>query len=337
MVRACRSPRTRPDGAARADVGRRRGIVLDLSDLERGRRHPERLEIIGPAADYNRKLQEAIALERQGAITANQRALYVKRLQGEMRSFNPGGGGGGGGIGGLLQTQLGGQLAGIASVGAVVGLAKGALDLSDSYASLTSRLITLTNSESAAIPLREKLLQIAEDTKTANSSIVELYARIAGAVKELGVSEGRTLEFTDRLTKAFKISGASTIAQQQAMIQLAQGLGAGALRGEEFNSVLEAAPNIIDIVGQHIGKTRGEMRAMAEAGKLTTKTILDAFEAAGPQIDAKFGKRIVTVGEQWVGFRNKVEVAVGQISESVGATGAAASAFFRARMTKQSR
>ena len=111
------------------------------------------------------------------------------------------------------------------------------------------------------------------------------------------------------------------------MIQLAQGLGAGALRGEEFNSVLEAAPNIIDIVGQHIGKTRGEMRAMAEAGKLTTKTILDAFEAAGPQIDAKFGKRIVTVGEQWVGFRNKVEVAVGQISESVGATGAAASAF----------
>jgi tape measure domain-containing protein len=289
-------------------------------------------EIVGPAAEFNRKLSEANALMRQGNISAQQYGAHIRKLQGEMRAFHAQGAAGGGarGGGGAGLSALGGlgvPLGAAAGVAVGVGLAKGALELSDSYANLTSRLITLTGSEAAAIPLRQKLLDLAQRTKTENSSVVELYARIAGSVKELGISESATIDFTERLTKSFKISGASTIAQQQAMIQLAQGLGAGALRGEEFNSVLEAAPNIIDIVGKHIGKTRGEMRAMAEDGALTTKTIIDAFSEAGGDIDEKFGKRIVTVGEQVVGFKNKLEVTVGELARSVNVSGAAQAAF----------
>lgn len=279
-----------------------------------------------------RAARERIAAEkaayRETAKAARDAAQAQERsareAQSAQRSARPSAGGG---AGSQVLGGLGIPLGAAAGVGTALVAAKGFIALSDSYANLTSRLITLTGSEAAALPLREKLLKVAQDTKSANSSVVELYARIAGAVKELGVSEQQTLDFTERLTKSFKISGASTMAQEQAMIQLAQGLGAGALRGEEFNSVLEAAPNIIDIVGQHIGKTRGEMRAMAEQGALTTKTIIDAFEAAGPSIDEKFGKRIVTVGEQWVGFKNQLEVAVGEIGRSVNVSGLASEAF----------
>lgn len=277
-------------------------------------------QIVGPAAEFNRKLQEANQLLRQGDISASQYAAHIHRLQGEMRDFSapsspgPAAGGGAGGLAGMVSSYA----APAAAVAVVASLGKEALALGDSYQNLTNRLTTLTGSEAAAVPLREKLLDLAIETRTENGALVDLYARIAGAVKELGVSESDTIQFTKRLTESFKVSGASTMAQQQAMVQLAQGLGAGALRGEEFNSVLEAAPNIIDIVGQHIGKTRGEMRAMAEQGALTTKTIIDAFAEAGDEIDAKFAKNVATTSDLMVVLHNEIERTVGAFVQQTG-------------------
>ncbi len=286
-------------------------------------------EIVGPAADFNRKLSEANALMRQGSISAQQYAAHVKRLQGDMRSFQSpkGGGSGGGGGMGLLPAGIVQYAAPAAAVAATLALGREVLQLGDSYQTLTNRLITLTGSEAAAVPLREKLLDLAVETRTENGSLVDLYTRIAGSVKELGVSERETIAFTEQLAKSFKVSGASTVAQQQAMVQLAQGLGAGALRGEEFNSVLEAAPNIIDIIGKSLGKTRGEMRAMAEAGAITTKQVMSAFAQAGDEIDAKFGKNVATTADLMVVLKNEIERSVGSLVQATGIVPLLADAF----------
>lgn len=221
----------------------------------------------------------------------------------------------GGGAGSSVASGLGiGAFAGpAAGVAATVALGREVLQLGDSYQNLTNRLNTLTGSEAAAIPLREKLLDLANRTRTSNSSVVELYARIAGSARELGTSEADLIEFTERLTKSFKVSGASTVAQQQAMVQLAQGMGAGKLRGEEYNSVLEAAPNIIDIIGKSLGKTRGEMRAMADAGMITTGQIIEAFKEAGDEIDDKFSRNVATSADLMVVLKNEIERTVGSL------------------------
>ena len=44
--------------------------------------------IVGPIAEYNQKLSLAIQLEQRGAITAQQRAQYVRGLQREVDQYN---------------------------------------------------------------------------------------------------------------------------------------------------------------------------------------------------------------------------------------------------------
>ncbi|MEY8576508.1 tape measure protein [Oscillospiraceae bacterium 21-37] len=48
------------------------------------------------------------------------------------------------------------------------------------------------------------------------------------------------------------MGGASAQGQAAAMMQLTQAMGAGALRGEELNSILENAPGIARAIEQYI-------------------------------------------------------------------------------------
>ncbi|MDQ9670831.1 tape measure protein, partial [Serratia marcescens] len=73
--------------------------------------------------------------------------------------------------------------------------------------------------------------------------------------------------------KAAIVSGATAEESTNAIIQLSQGLASGTLRGEEFNSVSEQMPRIMEMLEKSLGKTRGELRAMAEQGMLTTQVV----------------------------------------------------------------
>ena len=48
----------------------------------------------------------------------------------------------------------------------------------------------------------------------------------------------------EQVNKQFVIGGATAQEQSNAMIQLTQAMAAGALRGEELNSILDGAPGI---------------------------------------------------------------------------------------------
>ncbi len=52
------------------------------------------------------------------------------------------------------------------------------------------------------------------------------------------------MAFVESINKQFVIGGTEAGAAAGAMVQLTQAMGSGALRGDELNSVLEAAPSI---------------------------------------------------------------------------------------------
>ena len=61
--------------------------------------------------------------------------------------------------------------------------------------------------------------------------------------------------------------------------QLTQALGAGALRGEEFNSVAEQAPGIIQAIGKEVGVPVGKLKDLAKEGKLTSDILVERLPA----------------------------------------------------------
>lgn len=274
-------------------------------------------EIVGPAAQYNERLRQAIALELQGAISAKQRADYVRQLGRESKAFAAKRGGGIGAITSAIPIAgAGPAAAAVAGAAVAVGAIRSVVQMGDAYTLLLNRVKTVTASEAEAKRVREQLIEISNRTRIETSATVEVYARLASAGQALGKSQREVLAFTESLNKAVKLSGATSNEAQAGLIQLAQGLGSGALRGDELRSVLEQLPAVADVIAKSLGVTRGQLRKLGEDGKITADVVFAAFKKSRAEIDQKFGKSAVTAGDAWTVLRNKLEASVGKLLEN---------------------
>ena len=84
---------------------------------------------------------------------------------------------------------------------------------------------------------------------------------------------------TDATARSLQISGAKAQEAASATLQLAQALGAGALRGEEFNAVNEAAPRLMKALADGLGVPVGKLKQLAEQGLLTTDVMTMALQS----------------------------------------------------------
>lgn len=177
-------------------------------------------------------------------------------------------------------------------------------DFADSAINLQNRLSTVTSSAEEAAGLMDRLYDVAQRTRSGFAETAEVFVRTSGAVKEMGLSQAEVLSFTETLSKAVKQSGASAVEANNAMIQLSQGLASGALRGDELRSVLEQLPTVADVIAEHLGVTRGELRKLGSEGKITSRDVVTAFQNASGKIDASFGKTIPTIGDLFTQLKN---------------------------------
>lgn len=165
-----------------------------------------------------------------------------------------------------------------------------------------------------------ELFQVANQTRSSVEGSVELYARLSLSSKELGVSQRDLIGFTKSLNQAILLSGASGAEAQAGLIQLSQGMASGTLRGDELRSVLEQLPAVADVISQHLGVTRGQLRQLGQEGKITAKDILEAFKEAAPELEQRFGKTVPTISQSFQVLKNQVVDLAGQFNAATGFT-----------------
>ena len=105
--------------------------------------------------------------------------------------------------------------------------------------------------------------------------------------------------------KQFVIGGASAQGQAAAMLQLTQAMAAGALRGEELNSILENAPGIARAIESYMGVAEGSIKSYAEQGLITAEVVKNAMFAAADETNAKFESMPKTWAQIWTSMQNK--------------------------------
>lgn len=209
---------------------------------------------------------------------------------------------------------------------ALVGLSVGAtlasdvIHAADAYTNLTSKIQLVTDSERQANAVRAQTLAIANTTRQVFENTAELYARMARATEALSLTQAQTLRLTETINKSFVVSGATAQEASAAIIQLSQGLAAGALRGDEFNSVTEQAPVLMEMLTRSLGVTRGELRAMAEDGQLSAEIVTRALLEGSAEIDQQFAGMAVTVAGAWQQLSNEAVAFVGSASEATAAS-----------------
>lgn len=207
----------------------------------------------------------------------------------------------------------------IATVGAVVSLNKVVQDM-DAWTNMNNRIKLVTETQGQFAQAQSSILQIANDTRQPLKETADLYQRLAMNQKTLGLSGGELAGIVKTISQSMVISGVSTSSGAAALMQLGQAFNSGVLRGEEFNSVMEQAPGLMQAIAAGMGKTVGEMRGLAEAGKITTEELVKALQKQAATVEENYSKMGSTVGQSLTVASNKFTEFVGRMDDASGAS-----------------
>lgn len=190
-----------------------------------------------------------------------------------------------------------------ATIGASVGLKK-LIELSDQMTSTTARLNFIVDDGGSVEALEAKIMASAQRSRAA-------YLDTASAIASMGANAGAAfssndelIAFMEQVNKQFVIGGASAQGQAAAMLQLTQAMAAGALRGEELNSILENAPGIARAIEQYMGIAEGSIKSYAEKGAVSATVVKNALLSIADETDAKFNGMAMTWGQVWTQMGN---------------------------------
>lgn len=174
---------------------------------------------------------------------------------------------------GKSATSLPALLTGAGAAGVGVGLAK----VADSYSTMASQLEYVTGSAAEAEEVQNALYEISKQTGTSMEDNANSFVKLAQAQKLTGLTTEQNLDAIKTINTLMIQTGTSGQQASSAMLQLSQALTSGKLAGDEFRSVAENAPGLLNAMGEAMGIPREQLKEMSAAGELTSERLGQAF------------------------------------------------------------
>lgn len=212
------------------------------------------------------------------------------------------------------------------AIGGAIGVRE-VIGYSDAWTNAKNQLRQVTRTSAELASVQGKLVDIALETRSSFDASANLYARLARSTTELNLTQEDLLGLTTSINQSFATNGATAEEAAAAITQLSQGLAAGALRGDEFNSVSEQAPGIMRAIAESLSMTIGELREFAAQGGITAEIVVNALQRASDSISQDFAKTTATFGQnleiartklvEWVGTSEGVSTAVDTLGGSI--------------------
>ena len=196
---------------------------------------------------------------------------------------------------------------------------RGFVNLSDGIANVDSKLRLATRSSDEFARAQTAIFDISQRTFTSLDSSATLYQRLARATQDVEVSQDALLGIVETVNKSFAVSGATIRESNAAIIQFSQAMAAGALRGDEFRSVNEQAPRLIEAIASGANIARENLKDFAAQGILTRDLILSALSGEQASAIAEEFKEVpLTIERAGQLLQNTLARAIGQFNEATG-------------------
>lgn len=263
-----------------------------------------------PMEQFKAKLAEVNQLLNLGAIDVETYERKVEQLNSELEQTDSKASAAAGGLG-----KIGSVLAGFASL----SFAKSMLDTADAMQSINAQVRQVVSSESEYLAVQRQLLDVANNTRASLESTANLYVSTSRALKDYGYTQQEILTFTEATNNAMAIGGVQAQQQAAALMQLSQALGSGVLQGDEFKSIAEAAPILLDTIAEYMGKSRAEIKKLGSEGKLTADVIFKAISGASEKFGEQAAKMPMTMGQALTVFSNNWQSMVSKLLNDSGA------------------
>ncbi|MBM7342717.1 tape measure protein [Pantoea coffeiphila] len=184
----------------------------------------------------------------------------------------------------------------------------------DAWTVLNNKVANSVKQGEQQAEVMKRIFDISQATQSSLNGTATLYARLERGTRLYNTSAEDLTKLTTIINQGFAVSGATAQEAENAIVQLSQGLAAGALRGEEFNSVSEQGSRLTIALADSLGVTLGQLRAMAAEGKLTTEVIVNGLLSQGDTIGKEFAKTTVSISQGLLVAGNNVTKFFGENS-----------------------
>ncbi|AZQ88781.1 tail length tape measure protein [Moraxella catarrhalis] len=211
-----------------------------------------------------------------------------------------------------LKTAFG-ALKGVMFTAFAVAGVGGIIATADQMQNLASQIRLATDSTEQFHAVQTKLRAIANEQRSSFDAVVDLYSNSQRSLSALGKSQQDVINFTRNMTMAMNVGGRSAQAQAAALTQLGQALASGVLRGDEFNSVAEQAPILMDLIAKEMGVTSNAIRDLAKDGKITADVVYNAVAKATDSLSAMSAKMPTTVSQALQVIKNEYNYLIDDI------------------------
>lgn len=208
----------------------------------------------------------------------------------------------------------------------LAGMVRSAIAAADEMKGVDARVRLAAKSWQEYAQVMSGLKQIAFDAGSALAVNVALATRIADPIRAMGGSQKDLLGVTEAVNNSLRITNATTAEAASATLQFAQAMGAGVLRGEELNSILENAPRLARAIADGLGITVAELKTLGEQGALTSQQVFSALKSQQAKLTEEASRMPLTVGQAWTNAQEGVKQYIAQLDAGGGATGKLANA-----------
>lgn len=202
-------------------------------------------------------------------------------------------------------NRLNGTFMKIAGTIAAAFSIKQIIGLSDEMTNITSRLDLMNDGLQSTVELQDMIFKSAQRSRGTYLDTADAVASLGGNAKDAFQNTQEIVHFSELLNKQFTIAGTSAEGVSAATLQLTQAMGMGVLRGEELNSVLEQAPNIVQAIADYLDEPIGKIKDLASEGLITSEVVKNAMFSAADEINAKFEQMPMTFAQIWTSFKNQ--------------------------------
>lgn len=198
--------------------------------------------------------------------------------------------------------------------------------LADEVQGVNARLKLATASAQEFAAAQTLALRVAAQTGAGYEAVAGLYTKLAQAASGIGLSQQDVARTTEATALALKVSGASAAEAASVVRQFGQALGAGALRGDEFNSIMENGGRLAKALADGLGLPVGRLRELAEQGLLTSDVIALALTGQLELLRKESAALPTTVSQAMSVLRDAVGQTVDRLNTATGATAGMAGA-----------
>ncbi|MEX6095137.1 tape measure protein [Morganella morganii] len=208
----------------------------------------------------------------------------------------------------------------------------------DEWGQMAARIKMALNSVEGDVEryseIQERFLEVSNRNGKAIETVQALYAGSATSMKELGYNTTQTVDYIESLSSAFTANATGAQQTESAMTALNRAMVVGVLKGNDWHSVLNATPSIVNDIAKELSRLRGGMKVtendvkkMAMEGGISMQIFANAMIAARKENNALADSMDNTVADGFTKLANSAKAYYGELNQAYGVTRTMSAAF----------